>query len=319
MAAKKKKNRSFLSYLTPVLEFMIGIFGAMAIIGVFFKIQEYPNYEFYMQVGFLGEAAAFIIMGVFALLGGFFGRDRDVVEEDGRAASASGEVTASFRKVMDEKMNASLDAAMQSLNDEVHRFGGEMRAIGAEMEQTRGSVRQMRGEMNRMGEQGFADDAALLGESIKHMSGEMHAMGSQMERSRAAVEQAHAVLAQMADGDLAADAEKFEEGMRVLGAEVHEMGAEMGPARRAIQGMRDELDRVVSGNLAGDAERLGGGMKQLGDEMSEAGTAVEQIRSDLEHLALRFRQFNNPVPEPHANGVAKDHKSHTHKAQQHVS
>ncbi len=302
MAAKKK--RSLLSYLMPILEFLIGVFGALAIIGVFFKIQDYPNFEVYMAIGFLGEAAAFVVMGIFALVGGF-AEDGRAYREGDEQAVPPGAASASFRKVMDEKMSASLDPAMQSLNHEVSRFGEEMRAMSAEMQQARQSVSQMRGEMSAVGEDGFSEDAAQLGEGMRHLGAEVHAMGSEMEQSRSAVEEARAVLSNMASSRLATDAEKFEEGIRFMGDEVHAMGAEMGPARHAIQGMREELNKVVSGHLAEDAERLSGGMKQLGDEMGQAGTAVEQIRADLEHLSLRFRQFNDPVLEAgSSNGLA---------------
>lgn len=304
MAAPKKK-RSFLYYLTPILEFLIGVFGALAIIGVYMKITKAPNYEFYMQVGFLGEAAAFIIMGLFALLGGFAGKKEEATE-GGQTIAVKGP-DASFREMMSEEMAGSLDAAMQTLTDEVHRFSEEMRVMGSEMEQTRSAVRTMRSEMSAMGENGFADDATVLSQSMQQLGSEIHAMGNEMGHSRAAVEQARAVLSKMASSQLVEDAQKFEEGIHVLGEEVHAMGTEMAPAREAIQGMRDELSKVVSGHLAEDAERLSTGMSQLGDEMSQAGYAVEQIRADLEHMSLRFRQFNDPVHEPVTNGVVTHH------------
>ena len=60
-----------LSRLSGILGFFIGIFGAMAILGVFFKILKLPYFVIFMVIGFVGEAAAFVIMGVFSLIGSF--------------------------------------------------------------------------------------------------------------------------------------------------------------------------------------------------------------------------------------------------------
>ena len=47
-----------ISRLSGVLGFFIGIFGAMAILGVFFKILKLPYFEIFMVIGFVGEAVA---------------------------------------------------------------------------------------------------------------------------------------------------------------------------------------------------------------------------------------------------------------------
>lgn len=294
MASKQKQP--IFKRLTRFLEFLIGIFGALAIIGVFFKIQKWPNYEIYMIVGFMGEAAAFVIMGVFSLMEGFTSDDSEgAVPSAAREGGTGG--TAALAQLREASVGEDLQEAMDALGQEVHHFGEEVRAMSTELGEARQAVRGMQAEMQGMADGSLAADATQLGESIRRLGQKMSEMGSSMEAAHRTVQAACDALGRVGGSDLAGDAERLEKGMSLLSEEVHEMGAEMGPARRAVQDMRTELDRVVSGNLAGDAENLGSGMKQLGTEMKEAGTTVERIRADLEYMAMRFQRFNSPAPE----------------------
>lgn len=297
--ASRKKPPAALKWISRFLQFLIGVFGAIAIIGVFFKVQDaYPEWQgFFIALGFLGEAAAFIIMGAFSLIEGFFVSD-EVVEDDGRVVrhDPAGEVSASFRTMMEERMTDDLNKMMGALNQDVQRFGSELRQMGAEMEEARSAMRLMHGEMNQVTEDGFAEGAYELSEGLRRLGHEVREMGAEMEHSRSAIKEARGALASMASGELADDARRFEQGMKALGDEVHAMSEEMAPARSAVECMREELNKVTSGNLAGDAERLGSGMRLLGDEMEGAGATVEAIRADLEQMAARFEQFNNPAP-----------------------
>src|SRR6056297_133147 len=81
------KQEAVLERIKKVLGFFIGIFGALAILGVFFKILKYPNWELFMQLGFIGEAAAFVIMGSLELGQAFM---MDTPEKGEAPASAEG-------------------------------------------------------------------------------------------------------------------------------------------------------------------------------------------------------------------------------------
>ena len=108
-----KRSEAILARITKVLGFFIGIFGALAILGVFFKILKYPNWELFMQLGFIGEAAAFVIMGCLELGKPSSWRRRPNDEEAKQMAAAGPTdpgtpVTASARKMIEKKVNDDL-------------------------------------------------------------------------------------------------------------------------------------------------------------------------------------------------------------------
>ena len=218
MATKEKVT--FLDRLRSVLGFFIGIFGALAILGVFFKIIKYEfmgvGWETFMIAGFIGEAAAFVIMGVFELFGAFE-RNKGAVVEDGRAhmlapdtlsqeqmnavlrqrmEDVADEVTGSFRtmmqdltssyhKVLGESVRGDLDQIVTSMAQETQRFGDEMRALGEEMGRAQHAVHGMRNELDKVATGDLAHDAERLGTGMKRLGGEMEHAGSSVERIRA--------------------------------------------------------------------------------------------------------------------------------------
>jgi archaellum component FlaC len=295
------------SSIQPFLEFFIGIFGALAIIGVFFKIQGYPNSELFMILGFMGEAAAFVIMGSFALLTHFLGEDRtpgaasQEVVPVAQQPSEAQEVSASFRTMMEEQISDDLSAMMGALGQEVQHFGKQIHEMTGEMERTRAALGQMQDALGSVADGRLAEQADALGEGMEEINMQLQRSSQAIGGAHSALEQMEAGLSRAAGGSLPEDAERLEEGMKVLGEEVHVMSGEMGPARTAVERMRGELEQVTSGNLAEDAQRLGEGMNHLGGEMEGARYAVETLRSDLDEMAARFQQFNR-VPEASGEG-----------------
>lgn len=214
MAAPQSK---LMARVNGILGLFIGIFGALAILGVFFKIAKYPNYEVFMAIGFFGEAAAFVIMGVVALVSGFSTKDEaparsgpvasgdadldaalhasaDEFRETLRSASESyrasmdsvaDEFRSSMEAMLREQLGGDLEAVAHSVQADVQHFGTEMRGLGAEMERARSAVRAMSAEMESVATGTLADDAELLGRGMRQLSEGMAEAGSTVDRMRA--------------------------------------------------------------------------------------------------------------------------------------
>ena len=310
--ANSSSSSSWLDSVQPFLEFLIGIFGALAIIGVFFKIQGYPNTEIFMVLGFMGEAAAFVVMGSFALLMHFMGRDQagsegeataEVVTVEQQQQAPVQEMRASFREMMEERLREDLDGAMEALAQETHRFEQEMRRMAGEMEQTRSALGRVQEALGPAADGRLTEQARVLGNRMEQINAQLRQSGKKIEGAYAALEQMEDGLSRAAAGTLPEDAEHLEEGMKALGAEVQAMSSEMGPARTAVKQMRSELEQVTSGRLAENAELLGEGMGHLGEEMDGASQAVESLRADLDEMAGRFQRFNRAPGGPGSNAA----------------
>lgn len=185
------KQEAVLERIKKVLGFFIGIFGALAILGVFFKILKYPNWELFMQLGFVGEAATFVIMGALELGQAFMIEVPSGDEEEGgspAAAQAGGgeasgtPVRASARKMIEKKVNDDLNVMMGALGKEIKQFGGEIHEMVGEMKQARVAVQDMRTKLNEVATGDLAEDAQRLGEG-------MNSLGTEMENAGGAVEQ----------------------------------------------------------------------------------------------------------------------------------
>lgn len=216
------KSSKLIRRINGILGLFIGIFGALAILGVFFKIAKYPNYELFMTVGFIGEAGAFIIMGVLTLITSFMSS-----KEDERAAAGSGlsispdagaafeaalqETAAEFRSTLQsasqsyrssmdaaatefrdsmqgmlrDQLSADLEAASEVVQGDVRSFGMEIRGLGEEMGRARNAVKSMSAEMESVATGTLADDAELLGSGMRQLSQGMSEAGSTVDRMRA--------------------------------------------------------------------------------------------------------------------------------------
>jgi len=187
------KQEAVLERIKKVLGFFIGIFGALAILGVFFKILKYPNWELFMQLGFVGEAATFVIMGALELGQAFMIEVPSGDEEEGGASSAteaagaeaSGTpVRASARKMIEKKVNDDLNVMMGALGKEIKQFGGEIHEMVGEMKQARVAVQDMRTKLNEVATGDLAEDAQRLGEGMNSLGTEMQNAGGAVEEMR---------------------------------------------------------------------------------------------------------------------------------------
>jgi methyl-accepting chemotaxis protein len=187
------KQKAVLERIKKVLGFFIGIFGALAILGVFFKILKYPNWELFMQLGFVGEAATFVIMGALELGQAFL---IDVPEEgegaEGASSAAAAEgstdvgkpVRASAREMIQKKVNDDLNVMMGALGKEIKQFGGEIHEMVGEMKQARVAVQDMRTKLDEVATGDLAEDAERLGKGMSSLGAEMENAGSAVEEMR---------------------------------------------------------------------------------------------------------------------------------------
>ena len=183
------RQEAILARITKVLGFFIGIFGALAILGVFFKILKYPNWELFMQLGFIGEAAAFVIMGSLELGQAFMMDTPEKGEEpaeggSGQAADAGKPVRASARKMIEKKVNDDLNVMMGALGKEIKQFGGEIHEMVGEMKQARVAVQDMRTKLDEVASGDLAEDAERLGQGMNSLGTEMENAGTAVEEMR---------------------------------------------------------------------------------------------------------------------------------------
>ncbi|MFB6247238.1 MAG: hypothetical protein ABEL97_01560 [Salinibacter sp.] len=185
------RQEAILERITKVLGFFIGIFGALAILGVFFKILKYPNWELFMQLGFIGEAAAFVIMGSLELGQAFMMDTPEKGEAPVSASSGGGEpvdagtpVQASARQIIEKKVNDDLNVMMGALGKEIKQFGGEIHEMVGEMKQARVAVQDMRSTLDEVASGDLAEDAERLGEGMNSLGTEMENAGSAVEEMR---------------------------------------------------------------------------------------------------------------------------------------
>lgn len=169
-----------LTKVKAILAFFIGIFGAMAILGVFFKIMKWSNYELFMVVGFIGEAAAFVTMGLLELTN----LSSKNAKASGAAGAADGPIPSGFAKAVEAKLDAQLDAVLGHFAGEVAQFSTEMRALGAELELSRLSVQQMRSQLDAVATGDLAGDAQQLGNGMASLGAEMVNAGRTVETMR---------------------------------------------------------------------------------------------------------------------------------------
>ena len=185
-----KRQEAILERITKVLGFFIGIFGALAILGVFFKILKYPNWELFMQLGFIGEAAAFVVMGSLELGQAFImdtPSEDELDEETGGQSVSAGSgtpVSASARKMIEKKVNDDLNVMMGALGKEIKQFGGEIHEMVGEMKQARVAVKDMRSTLNEVSSGELAKDAERLGKGMNALGTEMENAGSSVEQMR---------------------------------------------------------------------------------------------------------------------------------------
>lgn len=178
-------SKSFIR-IRGVLAFFIGIFGALAILGVFFKIMKVGNYELFMKVGFVGEAGAFIVMGVLELITSWFQNP----ESSSIAESSSGHtpMPSNLTAMLDAKLDSKLDVLLTHLAGDIENFRQEMTTLSGELSHSAGAVRNMRAQLESVASADLAHDAQVLGQGMAQLSSEMAGAGSAVEAMRSDLE-----------------------------------------------------------------------------------------------------------------------------------
>jgi hypothetical protein len=187
------KQQAIVERMTKVLGFFIGIFGAMAIIGVFAKIQKTYvfglDYGTWMTAGFIGEAGAFIVMGSLELVQAFImetPKSTSATTSDGTpiATTTTMAPSESARKMMEKKVSDDLNIMMGALGKEIKQFGGEIHEMVGEMKRARMAVQDMRSKLNEVASGNLAEDAERLGKGMQVLGTEMQGASSAVEEMR---------------------------------------------------------------------------------------------------------------------------------------
>lgn len=249
-----------MSRVNGFIGLLVGIFGALAIIGVTAKILKWDSvlgfdYNDVILFGFMGEAGAFLAMGILAVIQGWL---------------AKGAPT--------KQLAAAGEPVLLDTPDKVALFHDQVREIAT------AEVKRIFGTMGEDYKRIFSE----MGTDYKRMNAEMHQalVGAVQSGISSELNQLTTGLGQVM-GELTSDVQKF-------GSEMRGMSQEMSQARTSVAQMRQTLSQTATGSLPQDAQRLGQGMNALSQEMGAAGSQAEAIRSELEQVARRFRMFNNP-------------------------
>lgn len=189
-----QRREALLERTTRILGFVIGICGALAILGVFFKIVGGPYYQTFMYLGFMGEAIAFVVMG-FLELGQAFTVDSSS-DADASASAApradapdAPDAREVARTMMQEKVSDDLNGMMQALGKEVKGFGVEMAKMAEEMNDTRAALHDMRAKLDEVSSGRLAEDADQLGRGMSTLGDEMQDAGATVEAMRQDLDQ----------------------------------------------------------------------------------------------------------------------------------
>ena len=242
--------------MNALVGLLVGVFGALAIIGVLFKIAKFDNWETFMFIGFVGEAAAFVIMGVMSFFASLE-QTAYVEEEEVEIGGELGFTGYGSPEYADELHGAIKDQVRTEVGRIMGTLGEDLGAVTAR----------------------FGEDSANFSREFRQVIMEQVAPQIATDLGRLTHQMGQAM------GGLGEDVQRVSDEMRG-------MSSEMEQARGAVETMREQLLASANGNLPEDAAKLGNGMRSLSDEMAAAGNAAETIRDEMEQMVNRFRSFN---------------------------
>lgn len=185
-----KRRDALLKQITKFLGFLIGICGALAILGIFFKVLQLAHYKTFMYLGFIGEAVAFVLMGLLELGQALFMDPSEEAASDSqpqRAGHQGG--SASARRMVEKKVHENLNEMMGSLGEEVKQFGGEINGMTKEMRQARIAVANMRSTIEEISNGQLAENAERLAEEMSSLDEEVERAGTAVEKMRRGLDQ----------------------------------------------------------------------------------------------------------------------------------
>lgn len=237
MAEAQSKS---MSRVNGFIGLLVGVFGALAIIGVTAKILKWDSvlgfdYNDVILVGFLGEAGAFVAMGVLALIQGLAAKGAPT-----KALGAAGEPlllnspekSEEFYRQVQEIATTEVRRIFGTMGEDYKRMNAEVHqalvasvksGISTELSQLTTGLGQVMGELSG---------------DVQKFGSEMRGMSQEMSQARTSVAQMRQTLTQTATGSLPQDAQRLGQGMNAL-------SQEMGAAGTQAEAIRSELEQVA--------------------------------------------------------------------------
>lgn len=264
--------------------FAIGVFGALAIVGVMAKIFNFEatvmgmviTWEPLVLIGFLGEAMVFIIMGMM--------REMKYVpadEDDAAAPPAEGatEVPEAVRQLGDH-----VGGAAEQLTQEAERLAEEMQTIRvalAGQNDVYEELNKLRGRISKA-TSGLNEMTKVLEDEVNRSDGAMKVGVSFSEE----VEQLRGSLRKAGDS-LMGQTEALDANVQDL----NRLYEKQVPMASAIATIRKELTQESD---------------KLNKEIVEARKAMQAMRSQFAQAAERLERFNEPLPlSENKNGTSR--------------
>ena len=266
--------------------FAIGVFGALAILGVMAKIFAFEatvmgmtlTWKQFVLVGFMGEAMVFVIMGMM--------REMKYVPADGEGNAPSGGGAEGAQDVPDavKELGDHVGGAAEMLTQEAERLAEEMQNIRvalASQNDVYEELSKLRGRISKAAS-GLGDMTKVLEDEVNRSDGAMKAGVSFSEE----VDELRSSLRKAGDS-LMGQAEALDANVQDLNS----LYEKQVPMAGAIANIREEL--------TSESEKLN-------EEILEARKAMKAMRAQFAQAANRLERFNQPLSlSDSSNGTAK--------------
>jgi len=268
--------------------FAIGVFGALAILGVMAKIFAFEatvlgmtlTWKQFVLVGFMGEAMVFVIMGMM--------REMKYVPADGDGNASSGGAEGA-QDVPDavKELGDHVGGAAEMLTQEAERLAEEMQNIRvalASQNDVYEELSKLRGRISKAAS-GLGEMTQVLEDEVNRSDGAMKAGVSFSEE----VDQLRGSLRKAGDS-LMGQAEALDANVQDLNS----LYEKQVPMAGAIANIREELTHES---------------EKLNEEILEARKAMKAMRAQFAQAANRLERFNQPLSLSENNNGTTKHVS----------
>ncbi len=268
--------------------FAIGVFGALAILGVMAKIFAFEatvlgmtlTWKQFVLVGFMGEAMVFVIMGMM--------REMKYVPADGDGNPSSGGAEG-VPDVPDavKELGDHVGGAAEMLTQEAERLAEEMQNIRvalASQNDVYEELSKLRGRISKAAS-GLGEMTQVLEDEVNRSDGAMKA-GVSFSKE---VDELRGSLRKAGDS-LMGQAEALDANVQDLNS----LYEKQVPMAGAIANIREELTQES---------------QKLNEEILEARKAMKAMRAQFAQAANRLERFNQPLSLSDSNNGAAKHVS----------
>ena len=264
--------------------FAIGVFGALAILGVMAKIFAFEatvmgmtlTWKQFVLVGFMGEAMVFVIMGMM--------REMKYVPSDGDDTASNSVEGAQEVPDAVKQLGDHVGGAAEMLTQEAERLAEEMQNIRvalASQNDVYEELSKLRGRISKAAS-GLGDMTKVLEDEVNRSDGAMKAGVSFSEE----VDQLRGSLRKAGDS-LMGQAEALDANVQDLNS----LYEKQVPMASAIANIREDLTQES---------------EKLNEEIVEARKAMQAMRAQFAQAAERLQRFNQPLSlSENSNGTAK--------------